>query len=364
MWFTNMFRGPALAKVNRSYLLRLAAVLVAMTLLIWNFTADSPWGWLFPSPTYIQMQEQVYRVPERRLERLSQNQPQWVGEVGAEAAERLASGVNRELDSLFAGVHERIPVFVDWYYSLLGRAARIWALTPIPFRNGEGDFFADAVMQRLFPEEEWSGELDAFDQQVLALYREELGVIETQWLAWLARELAPYRYDGPVPRDETKVDFDARLQTELIDILESDRIGQKVAVGAGVGLLASSAIVRVSARAASLRAATRLAGRVGAGKTATVCGLTGPFVIGCGVVVFVTGILGTEWVILKADEALNRDELEEAMDASVYTLRALMDVEYAIPLKAEFESKLQGLEDGMRTSLRPVDHLRKVPTPG
>ena len=360
MWFTNMFRGPALAKVDWSYLLRLAAVLVAMTLLVWNFTADSPWGWLFPSPTYIQIQEQVYRVPERHLDRLSQTQPRWVDEAGAEAAERLASGVNRELDSLFVEVHERVPVFVDWYYSVSGVTARVWA----SFWSGEGDFLADEVMKRVFPEEEWSQELDAFDQQALALYREELGVIETQWLAWLARELAPYRYDGPVPRDETKVDFDARLQTELIDILESDRIGQKVAVGAGVGLLASSAIVRVSARAASLRAATRLAGRAGAGKTATVCGLTGPFVIGCGVVVFVTGILGTEWVILKADEALNRDELEEAMDASVYTLRALMDVEYAIPLKAEFESKLQGLEDGIRTTLRPVDHLRKVPTPG
>lgn len=364
MGFTDMFRGWVLPKVSWSYRLSVAAVLVAMTLLVWNFTADSPWEWLFPSPTYIQIQEQVYRVPGHHLDRLSQTQPRWVDEAGAEAAERLAAKVNRELDLLFAKAHERIPAFVDWYYSVSGVLARFAASVPIPFWDREGDFLANEVTKRVFPDGVWGDDLDAFDQEILALYRQELAAIETRWLAWLARELAPYRYEGPVPQDETKVDFDARFQSELVAILESDRIVQSMAVGAGAGVLASSAVMRVSASAASLRAATRLAGRAGTSTATTACGLTGPLAIGCGVVVFVGGILGTEWVVLKADKALNRDELEGAMHASVYTLRALMDVEYAVPLKAEYESKLQGLENGVRASLRPVDHLRGVPTPG
>lgn len=364
MWFTDMFRGRLLPKVSGPYHLSAAAVLAAMTLLVWNFAADSPWAWLFPSPTYIQIQEQVYRVPERHLDRLSRTQPRWVDEASAETAERLIAGVNRELDSLFAQAHGRIPEFVEWYYSLPGVLARGAASIPSPFWDRKGDVLANAVKKRVFPEGIWSDELGAFDQAILALYREELAAIETRWLAWLGRELAPYRYEGPVPQNESTVDFDARFQSELVSILESDRIGKSMAGGAAAGVLASSAVVRVKAGSASLRAATRLAGRGAAGTTTTVCGLTGPFVIGCGVVVFIVGILGTEWVVLRADEALNREELEEALHASVYTLRALMEEEYAMPLKAEFESKLQGLENGIRASLRPVDHLRAAPTPG
>ncbi len=355
--------APASPDANRFPLPYLLAVLAAMAALLWTLTAEDPWGWLMPRYVEVEIQAQVYRVPERELERLSRTRPAWLDQAEAEALERLSLGVSRELDLLFERVHRRVPEFADWYYSVPGVTLRLLAAVPNPFWSARGDFMTEVVTERLFPEPAWREELAALDRAVAALHSRELATLEAGWLAWLARELAPYRQDGPAAAGEP-IDVQQRLRDHVAGLLEADRIGVQMTAGAGAGaLLARAAITRVNAAAASARAAARLAGRGTAGASTAACGFTGPLAIGCGVVVFVGGILGTEWALLKADEALNRDDLERALHASVDALRETMEAEYARPFLALFESDVNILAEGVQASLRPVDRLRGAGAP-
>jgi len=357
--------APASADANRFHLPYLLAVAALMSGLLWTLSTPDPWGWLLPRYVGIEIDQQLYRVPERRLGQLSQTRPDWLDEAEARALERLTLGVDRELDLLFERVHGRVPEFADWYYSMTGVSLRLIASVPNPFWSKRRDFLTEAVSERLFPEARWQAELDALDQAVGEHYRRELTGLEGQWLAWLARELEAYRRDAPLPGGQAPVSFDERLHDELHGLLSADRIGVHLSAGLGAGaLLARGAIARINARAASARAAARLAGRGTAGSSSVACGFTGPFAIACGVVVFTGTILGTEWALLQIDETLNRPDLEQAMHASVDALRDSMTEEYARPFVAIFESNLDTLATGIQGSLRPVDRLRPSPAPG
>jgi hypothetical protein len=363
----NTATNPAHAApdANRHHLPYLLAVVLAMAGLLWALAAEDPWGWLVPERVAVEIGEQHYLVPERELTRLSATRPEWLSDAEARAVDRLEAGVSLELDLVFGRVHERVPAFVDWYYSLSGATLRLIAAVPNPFWRTRGEFLTGEVSARLFPDDTWVGELEALDRAVSGLYGRELAALEARWLAWLAHELEPYRRDDPLPADRETLDLSQRLQEHLSVLSENDPIAIQSALGLGGGaLLARGAIARVNARAASARAATRLASRGSATTGAAACGLTGPLAVGCGVLVFTGVILGTEWALLRLDEALNRDELEQALHESVAALRASMAEEYARPLAEMLESNLHTLATGVQGSLRPIDRIRGVnPSP-
>jgi hypothetical protein len=344
---------------DRRRLPYLVAVVVAMAALLWTLAAQDPWGWLLPGRVGIEIDRQVYLVPERHLTRLSQSRPEWLSDAEAQALARMEQGVNRELDRLFDRVHGRVPGFVDWYYSMTGVTLRLIAAIPNPFRGNGTDVLTGAVTEHLFPTEAWQGELAALDRAVADLYGRELVALEDRWLAWLARELAPYRRDEPLPPGQATIDFNQRVQAHAADIFEADRVGIQAAAGLGAGsLLARGAIARLNARVASARAAARLGGRGTAATGAAACGVSGPLAIGCGVVVFTGITLGTEWALLRADEALNRGALEQAMHQGVDALRVSMMESYGQELLGGLETDLGTLAAGVQGSLRPIDRMR------
>ncbi|OOG25719.1 hypothetical protein B1C78_05975 [Thioalkalivibrio denitrificans] len=339
--------------------------------LLWTLTADDPWDWVLPERVGVAIGEEVYLVPERQLARLSATRPEWLTDAESRALDRMEAAVHDELDGLFVGVHDRVPGFVDWYYSVPGATLRLVAAMPNPFWRNRTEFITTAIGSRLFPEDTWETDLEAVDRALGEAYRRELAALEAQWLAWLARELASYRQDHPLSPDRETVDFNRRLQAHLAQLPHNDHIGIQAAAGLGGGaLLARAAIGRVNARAASARAATRLSSRGTAGASAAACGLTGPLAVGCGVLVFSGVILGTEWALLRMDEALHRDELEAALHRSVDALHESMLNEYGEPLLALFRASLTDLNASVQGSLRPIDRIRAAspatpePVPG
>lgn len=344
---------------DRRRLAYLVAVVVAMAALLWTLAVQDPWGWLLPGRVGIEIERQVYLVPERHLNRLSQSRPEWLSDAEAQALARMEQGVSRELDRLFERVHGRVPGFVDWYYSMTGVTLRLIAAIPNPFGGNGSDVLSGAVTDHLFPAKAWQAELAALDGAVVELYGRELAALEDRWLAWLARELAPYRRDEPLPPGQATIDLNERVQVHVADILEADRVGIQAVAGLGAGaLLARGAIARVNARVASARAAARLGGRGTAATGAAACGVSGPLAIGCGVVVFTGITLGTEWALLRADEALNREALEQAMHRGVDALRASMMESYGQELVGGLETDLGTLAAGVQGSLRPIDRIR------
>lgn len=344
---------------HRTHLAYLLAVVAAMAALLWLLTAEDPWEPPWSARTRVQIDDRFYLVPERRLERLAGTRPNWLTEAEGKALDRFRDGLEREVDELFARVHGRVPDFAEWYYSVPGAGMRLLAAIPNPFWPDRAAFLTDAVAERLFPDDTWQAELDEMERAVGALYAREFSGLERRWLAWLARELAPYRRDEALPGDLVTVDLDTRLRARLAGVLEGDHIDLQMATGLGAGaLLARGAIARVNAGAASARAAARLAGRGTAATGAATCGAAGPLALGCAVAVFTGVTLGTEWALLKADEALHRGDLEAALHGGVDALRVNMMDEYGRAFVQLFESNAQTLDRGIRDSLRPIDRVR------
>lgn len=343
--------APEAGQHYRYYFL---AVLLGMALLLWTLAAENPWGWLLPERVAVEVDQQVYLVPESELKRLARTPPAWLSEAEAQALVRFEQGMSAELDALFQRVHERVPDVADWYYSAPGVGVR--TLAAIPFLN---DWLPEATIERLFPDETWQAEMDALDRDVSARYSAEFSAVERQWLAWLAREWAPYRRDAPLPQDQRAIDLNERLEAHLAGALAPDRIALQMGAGLGAGaLLARGALARVNARVAAGRAAARLASRGTAVSGTAACGLSGPMAIACGVAVFTTTTLATEWALLRADEALNRPDLETALHGSVDALRATMTDEYARQFLTSLEVNLDALSAGIQGSLRPIDRIR------
>jgi hypothetical protein len=339
---------------DRRRLPYLVAVVAAMAALLWTLAAQDPWGWLLPGRVGIEIDRQVYLVPERHLSRLSKSRPDWLSDAEEQALERMEQGMSRELDRLVrAGARPRARVrglvlLHDRRHPAPDRRH------PEPVRGHRERCSHRRRHGSSVPEEAWQAELVALDRAVVDLYGRELAALEDRWLAWLARELAPYRRDEPLPPGQASIDFNQRVQAHVAEILETDRIGIQAAAGLGAGaLLARGAIARVNARVASARAAARLGGRGTAASGAAACGVSGPLAIGCGVVVFTGITLGTEWALLRADEALNREALEQAMHQGVDALRASMMKAYGQELLGGFEADLGTLAAGVRAACAP-----------
>ena len=342
---------PAAPLRHRRYYL--LAVTVLMAVLLWTLAAEDAWRWLLPSRVGVQIEDQVYLVPERRLERLSRTQPSWLSTAEQQGVGRLEQILHHELDLLFTQVHGRVPGFADWYYSLTGTGVRLWSAMPWSDHN---------ISERLFPEAEWGEQLDRLDEDVREMYGAEIVGMQARWLDWLADELAPYRRDRSLPAEQETIDVTANLRAELAQ--RFDGTGLAIALGTGTvagTLVSRQAIARVNARAAAARASARLAGRSTATGSSAVCGATGPIALGCAALVFTGITLGTEWVILKGDEALNRPELEEALHSSIDALRLELMEEYNDQLLAALHENIRDLTESMQASVRPIDSLRSSP---
>ncbi len=105
----------------------------------------------------------------------------------------------------------------------------------------------------------------------------------------------------------------------------------------------------------------RLATRGTAAAASTACAGTGPLAIACGVVVFSSVTLGTEWALLKADESMNRDDLEAALHASLSALQDSMQQELNQQWLSHFESDAEEVRQAFAQSIRPVDRLQPAP---
>jgi hypothetical protein len=343
---------------DRRHLAYLLTVLLAMGALLWSFAGEDPWGWLLPEYVVIEIDRGFYRVPERRLKTLSDSRPDWLSLAEVQMLERIEQGIERDLARLFGEIHGRIPVFADWYYSMGGVSLRLLAAIPNPFWGGRETVMGRELAARLFPEDVWAGGLAELERSVAERHTQELSALEDRWLAWFARELTSYRQDGPPAEGREVVRVGRNLHTHLADVLEGDRIAIQSVAGVGSGaLLARAAVARVNAATAGGRAAARLAARGAAGSGTVACGLSGPLAVGCAVVVFAGITFGTEWALLQADEALNREDLEQALHDSVDALHEAMSDEYASRLLAAFEKDVKILGAGIRASLRPVDRL-------
>lgn len=232
--------------------------------------------------------------------------------------------VDERLEAAFAPLEAAVPGYLDWYYSLSGSYLRLGMAVA-----GELDDWLDAQRhERLVAAsgvEEALAELEAEYPQRLAQMQQERMQGAAQRLL---REYAPRQAasaekgEGPVHA----LDLDLVLQRALHDSLDAARWGTATLGGAGIGLVVRRALAqRLGAGAAvqGSRAAMRsLLARLGTntarslvsgGAAAAATSPTGPgaMVIGTATTaVALAGFVGSEYALLKTQEALYRPAME------------------------------------------------------
>ncbi len=338
----------------------LAVVTLATVTLLWLVTSHEQHGWS-RATIPLTVAGEHYRVDPAVLSWLSDFSTGHFAAAQGATRDEVIAELDVRLQQVFATAVDRIPAFADWYYSLGGEYSRL-AMAALAFANlAESGYVAAQAAQMLLPEEQWADDLLALQQaaaQALATRQSEL---HHSWLTALTARLAPYRVPAPAEGDPAMPAQALALDPLLASLLvrEADALQTRVSLStltAG-GVAAGPALWRaagarnpaVAGRAAA-RSAGRGAARAGSAATTgtTLCAPAGVAAIGCGLVAGAAAWLATDWLLLRLDEHINRDELEQALKEGLEQLHADMRTE----LVAGYDLLLDRHFDQIQTELR------------
>ena len=320
-----------------------AAAMGVFALLLALVVAPEPWR-LFGEP------RQTVRIGEQAY---SLNAGEWQGarsaalraltRAEAAALSALEAELDERLVELFVLPREQVDLVADWYYSIPGQMARAGSALGLDLGT--------RLIERLFPPEPWSEQQAMLVAELAASADGHLRQTGDVVLTSFHRELRDRRQDGPaaVAVPELRFDFGSG---DFFAQLEQDPALERQALA-----LATGALSTLAARRAAQAAAARSAGRqVGTGLTAA-CVSTGVAAWLCAGGVFGVTLLSTEVVLMRLDEAQNRDEFEAALLAELDRIEAQFAIAlrevYLGALSRSFATRQQIMQD----TLRPVDAL-------
>ena len=362
------------ARVSGAGRLVMALLVPALALVLgWSLVNQSQQDWTKPESVSLTFEERYYRLsPElamglRRASREYMDQSLGLGQA------RLEAAVEQGVDRLMGGVEGRIPEFLDWYYSLGGEYSRLFWAGASAVGLSSGDYVAGKASETLFPEDEWEQSLELMELQIVGELRQHSKQSREGWLAALEEMLRAHETPAPLDSAEGAASSASIDLGALAEQLRADHSGRLetragMATMAAGGVAAGPAVWRAvrqratttGARAAGARGAGRAAGRgaTAAAGGATLCAPTGPGALGCALVAGAVTWVATDAALLRLDEALNRDELEQALQASLEELEESVRDELVALYREQLEAHHALMVSGIERTLVPMDRIR------
>lgn len=279
---------------------------------------------------------------------------------------RMRPWLDERLDSAFVPLESAVPDYLDWYYSPVGSYTRLGVAL-----MGDLDAWMDEQLHSRLVErtglESALAELQADYPRRLVSEQKALAdeMAATLQARYAPRQVTPER-EGE--RRVHELDLDGVLRVALQDGLDTARWSTAAVGGSGASLLAGRALARrfgASAAAQGSRLALRsLVSRLGAGgmrslaaggAASAVATPSGPGALVVGTVttaVSLAGIAGSEYAMLKVQEALHRPvkqtQLIEAIGETRRALRASLEASAsagAATLTGQIEAQASRAED-------------------
>jgi hypothetical protein len=299
--------------------------------------------------------------------RLGPEQAAWLREFSrlhfAEGGEAARAVLERELaaglEDVFDQARARLPAFADWYYSLQGEYSRLAMAAVSLVDPAAAGFIGERAQALVFPrwEEDLAG-LEAVLADTLDAGNEAL---RAGWLAELSQRLAPYRVPAPIHvSDDAGAPRALELETMAAGLVRQERDAFEARLGlstVAAGTAAGTVVWRASARRAGVR---RIAGRgvaragTAAGGAAAVCGPGGPAAIGCAFAAGAATWLATDWALLRLEEARNREQLIEGLEAGLADLQRQLLEETLAAVDRELARDHARLEREIELSFTPA----------
>lgn len=319
-----------------------------------------------PAAVELRLGESSYRLPRERLPWLER----WTlehfesGETNMLAT--AGSRLDEDLDALFTMAHARVPELADWYYSMAGEYTRL--LLPLLVRGGvmEPDHLAERTERLLFGDRLLTEHLDDVRQRVDSIFAAESRATREAWVTQLAREL---EQDVMILPGEQQGSLNLNPLTARLTGYDSPEfIARLTASGSvGVGAAAGPMIWRTASRraaatgrAAATRTASRTASRAGtaAAGGALGCAPAGPAALGCALLAGTAAWVGTDWLLLRIDEARNRDDFEAALHAALTASRESLRDELQMHYARASQTRRRVLEAEIEHTFIPAYHMQ------
>lgn len=349
----------------------LAAAFALLLALAWDAVPRQPSG---AAPlAELSFGEQVYRLPLQRLPALEQLTRSHFQSGERATLENVVEHLQQDIDSLFTAAHARVPELADWYYSLGGEYVRL--LSPLLIRGGllSADHLAERTEQMLFGDELLAGHLEAMRREVEDLLLEQHIDHRVAWQAAMTEALEAWATVVPAP-DDSAVELDLdRFDQRLMGYDNSEFLTRmSLSSGAGLGAMAGPLIWRAasrravaSGRVAASRGLARLAGRAGSAAAggAVTCAPAGPAALGCALLAGSAAWLGSDWLLLRFDEARNREALEASLHHALTATRESLGEDLRQHYERMSRNRQQILATEIEYTFVPAYH-RQHRTPG
>lgn len=221
---------------------------------------------------------------------------------------RIDARVNDQLAAIYRSAEQGVDEFLDWHYSIRGQYSQlgVWAAS----RLGEASY-EDYIQSRMgsLVTEPMQTQLAALDSELQSAFEFEVASLGRQHASYLDSLM-----------DEDCLQLGVSMPALPVQLAKTT---------AGIGSIAglsSYAMTRFGIRYAAQRggqvAATRSASRFASrAATSGVSGssgaLCGPLVMVCAPVLAAGAWVGADWLINRADEAMHREALKQAIMAAL-----------------------------------------------
>lgn len=320
-----------------------ALALGLFAVLLWRvLVPDSAW-WSGMQRETVLIGDVPYRISGREWQGARAAALKALSAAEAEALLALEAELDERLVQLFDLPRQQIDVAADWYFSLPGQLVRAGGAL--------GMDVGGRLIERLFPPQAWSEQQARLVASLAASADAQMRQSGEVVLTRFHRELRERRQEAAPGAEIPAFNFEV-ADNAFLELLQQDPALERQAVALATGTLAA-----LAARRATQAAAARAAGRqVGAGLSAA-CVSTGVAAWICAGGVFGVTLLSTEAVLMRLDEAQNREEFEAVLNAELDRIEAEFAAQlqeaYLGALARSFEARSQT----MREQLRPVDLL-------
>lgn len=325
-------------------------LLAAGGLLFWQMGTQTQRAWHDQDTVEVSLGGEYYRLSSRQLAWLEDFSVAHFSGDALEARRIVETQIDAQLDSTFREVTARLPLFADWYYSLGGEYSRLSMAVLSSMDLADGDFVARRAAEILFPDQVWTATLSQLDANAAGMLEAQQASSREGWLLELQTRLATRKVPPPIPgltdtasTSGTLVLDSLALQLQTLDrqaVFETrttlSTIGAVGVAGPALWRAVAARNAVNAARAAAVggvasgaaRGAARGASRAGsAAAGAAVCLPGGPIALACAAVAGAATWLATDWLLLRVDEALNREEMLASLVLGLADLRAGLEQE-------------------------------------
>jgi len=265
-----------------------------------------------------------------------------------EILKSLDSEINATIDGLFEGVYKNIDAYLDFHYSLIGEYTELtMAIT---------DDLGEAVQDRLFGKD-FETNLSLAQNNISQKLRAELDELPNKIEKELKErgELTTQK-EREVFSELSKI-FELQVNSSVNKVVTSAIVGSSVGGGALAAVVTSKLIAKNVAKKAAAKGGAKLAAKMAASGSAATTGLAcGPFALACAAAAATLTWIGTDIVLIEADERLNRENRYNDIKASIDETKELLKAELKNRYKTVLDVVSSEMEDGMQRKVKDMIH--------